>query len=165
MNLWRVTKEYKEVEFALEEALQDESLELAKEDLLKLYAPLVQEKAEEVAKYVKNIQALADMQKAQAKELSELAAANKKRAERIMDDLTYALNAMGIGEVHAGPYKFKFKKGSTVVDVDMQRLPEHYMRVKEVREPDKVQLAKELKAGVEIDGAKLVKNPDKLELK
>lgn len=151
----------------MEETYSDdpEQLEVALDNILEVYEPVIERQAEELAEYIKNLQSLAKAQKDKAKELSELAKVNEKKAERIMNDLSFALNTMGIGEVQAGVHKFRFKKGSTVVEADVNKLPEQYIRTKVTYEPDKKQLAHELKAGVEIAGARLVKNPDKLELK
>lgn len=151
----------------MEETYSDdpEQLEVALDNILEVYEPVIEDHAEELAEYIKGLQSMAKAQKERAKELSDMAKVNEKKAERIMNDLSFALNTMGIGAVQAGVHKFKFKKGSTVVEADVNKLPEQYVRVKTTYEPDKKQLAHELKAGVEIAGARLVKNPDKLELK
>ena len=151
----------------MEESYSDdpEQLEVALDNLLEVYEPVIQNHAEELAEYIKSLQSIAKAQKERAKELNELAKVNEKKAERIMSDLSYALNTMGIGAVQAGVHTFRFKKGSTVVEADLRKLPDQFIRYKTTKEPDKVELAKALKAGEVIEGARLVKNPDKLELK
>ena len=166
-NLWRTTKQYKELEILMEESYSDdpEQLEVALNNLLEGYEPVIESNAEELAEYIKNLQSIAKAQKERAKELSELAKVNEKKADRIMKDLEYALNTLGIGAVQAGVHTFRFKKGSTVVEADVNKIPQDYIRVKTTMEPDKKSLGEALKKGVAIEGARLVKNPDKLELK
>ena len=151
----------------MEESYSDdpEQLEVALNNLLEVYEPVIESNAEELAEYIKNLQSIAKAQKARAKELSELAKVNEKKADRIMKDLEYALNTLGIGAVQAGVHTFRFKKGSTVVEADVNKIPQDYIRVKTTMEPDKKSLGEALKKGVAIEGARLVKNPDKLELK
>ena len=132
-----------------------------------MYTPIIQEHSEDVAKYVKELELIAAAQKAEAKALAEEAEKNKARAARIMKDLEHTMIQMGLQEVKAGPYQFKFKKGSTVTIVDEKRLPEQYWKeVPATKVPlTKPELKKLMDAGTMIEGVQIVKNPDTLTLK
>lgn len=136
-------------------------------ELVEMYKPIISEHSEDVAKYVKELELVAAAQKAEAKALAEEAEKNKDRAARIMKDLEHTMNQMGLTEVKAGPYQFKFKKGSTVTIVDEARLPEQYWKeVPATKVPlTKPELKKLMDAGTMIDGVQIVKNPDTLTLK
>ena len=132
-----------------------------------MYKPIIQEHSEDIAKYVKELELIATVQKAESAALAEEAKKNKARAERIMKDLEHTMKKMGLQEVKAGPYQFKFKKGSTVTIVDEKRLPAQYWTEVPASEVPltKPELKKLVDAGTFIEGVKVVKSPDTLTLK
>lgn len=141
----------------------------AYEVTLESFKALVADGSEGLAKYVKELQAIATIQENEAKELAEMAKKTAKKAENAMAQIAQCLTVMGLEEVQAGPYKFKFKKGSTVTEVDEAELPEAYWTTKApppVRKPfTKPELKKLVDGGISIKGVRIVQNPPKLELK
>ena len=146
----------------------DQDIE-AYEVTLESFKALVGDKSEGLAKYVKELQAVAAFQKQEAKELAEMAKKTAEKADKAMQRIGECLTAMELDEVQAGAYKFKFKKGSTVTEVDESELPERYwktVRPPPVRKPlTKPELKKLVDSGISIKGVKVVQNPPKLELK
>ena len=72
----------------------------------------------------------------------------------------------GIKKIDAGLFKIGFLKGREVVEVDESKLPDNYWKVEEVRKPmSKTDVKVRLKSGVEIDGVKLTREPDTLQIK
>lgn len=140
----------------------------ALEGTLESFRALVSENTEGLAKYVKELQAIAAFQKAEADSLKEEAAKNLARVEKIMSNIGDCLNTMGMTEAQAGAYKFKFKAGSTVTQVDESILPKKYFVTKTIKETKplpKPELKKLVESGLSIKGVTIVKNPPKLELK
>ena len=145
----------------------DQDIE-AYEVTLESFKALVGDKSEGLAKYVKELQAVAEFQKQEAKELAEMAKQTAEKAEKAMAQIAQCLTVMGLEEVQAGAYKFKFKKGSTVTEVDESELPEAYWIQPPAppRKPlTKPELKKLVDSGISIKGVKVVQNPPKLELK
>ena len=165
-NLFRTTQTFLETKAVLE-ATYSSDAEPALNELVEMYRPIVEERSEDIAKYVKELQLVAAAQKAEAAALTDAAKQNAARAERIMKDLEHTMMQMGLKEVKAGPYQFKFKKGSTVTIVDESRLPDQYWKeVPATKQPlSKPELKKLMDAGTMIEGVQIVKNPDTLTLK
>lgn len=137
---------------------------------LESFKALVGDNSEGLAKYVKELQAVAEFQNNEAKELAAMAKKTAAKADKAMEQIAQCLTAMELDEVQAGAYKFKFKKGSTVTEVDESELPKKYWTTvpppPPVRKPfTKPELKKLVDSGISIKGVKIVQNPPKLELK
>lgn len=140
----------------------------AYEVTLESFKELVASNSEGLAKYVKELQAVAEIQKAEAKVLADMAKQTAEKADKAMEQIAQCLTAMELKEVQAGPYKFKFKAGSTITEVDEKELPDAYWVQPPAppRKPlSKPELKKLVESGVSIKGVRIVKNPPKLELK
>ena len=143
--------------------------ELIKDTMESLQAP-IEEKAENIIKYIKNIEALADAKKLEAKRLSESASADLKKAEKLKTYLADNLQRVGIKKLQAGVFALSFRKGSEVVEVDENKVPsfETNSSLYVHQEPKligKEELKKLIKDGQEIPGVALVRKPDTLTVK
>lgn len=127
----------------------------------------IEEKAENIIKYAKNIQAMAEARKNESKRLAELAAADTKRADKLLGYLDDSLRMLGKKKLTAGVFQVSYRKGVEVVKVDTERLPKEYWNTPEpVAVPlGKPELKKMLKEGKKIEGVSLVRNPDSLVVK
>jgi hypothetical protein len=135
----------------------------AADTLEALQMPL-ETKVENIVKYMKSLEALADAKKLEAKRLSESASADLKKAEWFKNYMADNLKKAGITKLQAGVFSLGWRKGSEVVQVDETKLPENYWKVK--REPmSKTDLKVRLKSGVEIPGVSLVRKEDTLVVK
>lgn len=142
---------------------EDEEL---KEDTLASLLPMVEEKAEDVAKYIRELEMIAATQKAEAKRLSEEAVKTSERAAKVMKHVAECLQQMEQKELQAGAYKFKFTKGREVVEVDEKLLPKEYKTIETIEKPmSKNDLKALIKNGEVIEGVRIVRNPDSLSLK
>lgn len=144
--------------------------ELAKElsEVADHYKQIVAERGDSLAKYVKELQFIAKVQAEEAKSLAEEAKKNAEKADKVMEDIAKIMNVMELKEIQAGPYKFRFKKGSEVTEIDENLLPDSYfVEVPATKKPlGKTELKNLVKeSGVSIPGVKIIRNPDKLELK
>lgn len=173
MHLFAQTKDYMQVKIAMDSILSDnpdadvESYEMTMESI----KALVSESAEGLAKYAKELEAVAKIQEEEAKSLKAEADRTKKRMDKLMENIAGAMKLMELEEVQAGAYKFKFKKGSEITEVDESKLPDKYWVTSPPPPPTRKPMAKnDLKklvkdSGVSIPGVKVIRNPDKLELK
>lgn len=113
------------------------------------------EKIENIALYHKNLLAEAAALKAEEKSFAE----RRKRAENKADSLKRYLDTALQGQkFNTVKVAISYRK-STSVEVDETKLPANWLReVPATHVVDKVEIAKALKAGEEIDGATLVEN-------
>lgn len=163
-SLYTLTTEFLQVANQLEEMELDQTLI---EDTLEALELPIEEKAENIIKYAKNIQAIAEARKKESKRLAELSAADTKRADRLLGYLDDSLRMQGKKKLMAGIFQVSYRKGVEVVKVDTERLPKEYWNTPEpVAVPiGKPELKKLLKEGKTIEGVSLVRNPDSLVVK
>lgn len=163
-TLYHLTNEFLEVVSQLEEMELDQ--ETLSDTLEALQMPLEQ-KAENVIKYVRSLEALADAKKLEAKRLSEAASADLKKAENLLSYLDMNLKRANIKNLQAGVFELKYKKGSEVVEVDELVLKEHpqYWVAQAPKPMGKPELKKLIKDGVEIPGVQIIRKPDVLVVK
>ncbi|MER2006314.1 MAG: siphovirus Gp157 family protein [Psychrobacillus sp.] len=136
------------------------------QDTLESLLPIIEGKAEDVARYIRELQLIAGTQKAEAASLAEAAKKTSEKADKIMANVAQCLKQLEQTELQAGAYKFKFTKGREVVQVDEEKLPKEYKTIQTIEKPmDKNELKKLIKAGTQIEGVSLVRNPDSLSLK
>lgn len=173
MSLFGLTKDYMQVKMAMDSMLSDDVTTdtEAYEMTLESIKTMVGENSQELAMYVKELEATAETQEKLAADLKAEAEKNKLRALKVMDSIATSLKLMELNEVQAGAYKFKFKKGSEVTIVDESQLPDNYWVEVPPTPPSRKPMAKnDLKklvkqSGITIPGVEIVRNPDKLELK
>mgnify|MGYP002524543799 CR=1 FL=1 len=137
-------------------------------EIAESYKKTVMENGDSLAKYVKELEFIAKAQKEEAKILAEEAKKTEAKAAKVLEDIANVMQAMELKELQAGPYKFKFKKGSEIVKVDENELPEKYfVEVPATKKPlGKPELKKIIKeSGISIPGVEIKRNPDRLELK
>lgn len=124
-----------------------------------------EEKAENVIKYIKELEGLAEMQEAEAKRLQDAAKSKKNKAANLMDYLDFCMQQANLKEVKAGTFTLKYHKGSEVVEVDTDRLPQEFWIPQDAKPMGKTDLKKLLKEGAQIEGVSLVRKPDSLKVK
>ena len=173
MHLFAQTKDYMQVKIAMDSILSDnpdadvESYEMTMESI----KSLVSESSAGLAKYLKELEAVEKFQKDEAAALKLEAEKTAKRKEALLEQIGHAMKLMELKEVQAGAYKFKFKKGSEITELDESLLPDKYWVTSPPPPPTRKPMAKnDLKklvkdSGVSIPGVKVIRNPDKLELK
>lgn len=161
-SLYHYTAEFLEVKAGLE------ALDLNAEDfsdVLESYEDNIAAKMENVIKYQKELLALASVQVAEAKLLTEAAKAKEVKAEALRVYMDQTMKAIGSTSLQAGAYSLGYKKGSESTVVDESSLPKEYW----VKQPDKPmgkpELKKLIKAGTKIEGVQLVRAPDSLVIK
>lgn len=173
MNLYAQTDAYMKVKMAMDSVLSDspdadtEAYEMTMESI----KSLVSDSADGLAKYLKELEAIEKFQKEEAAALKLEAEKTAKRKEKVLENIAEAMKVMDLKEVQAGAYKFKFKKGSEITEVDESLLPDNYWvevpptppSRKPMTKPELKKLVKD--SGISIPGVEIKRNPDKLELK
>lgn len=167
-TLYKMTNEFMEIKAQLEEmeGLDPQTIE----DTLEAYKGDLVNKAENVAKYIRTLEAQAEMKKAEAKRLTDAAKVDSNKAENLLKYLDVMMTKAELTELTAGIFSIKYKKGSEVVKVDESKLPSWKERkdlydVKPIFKLTKPQLKEKLKKGEVIPGVSIERNPDKLVMK
>lgn len=116
----------------------------------------VEQKIENVALYIKNQQAEADMIKAEADKLAERARIKANEAKRCKEYLTgFMTNVYGGKKFESARVKLSWRASEVVEVSGIDALPDEYLKFKDP-EPDKSKIKADLKAGKEIKGCQLV---------
>lgn len=113
-------------------------------------------KLENLALYIKNQQAEADMIKAEADKLAERAKAKANEAKRCKEYLTsFMANYYDGKKFETARVRLSWRSSESVEVNGIDALPSEYLKFKDP-EPDKVKIKADLKAGKEIKGCQLV---------
>nr|DAN55305.1 MAG TPA: resistance protein [Caudoviricetes sp.] len=110
-------------------------------------------KVENYVKVIKNTESDVEARKNEIKRLTELNRADKRKIERMEENLKESMALTGHEQVDTTLFKVSFRK-SEAVEVDDLLLPEAYKVA--TYKPDKKRLKEDLKNGLEILGAELV---------
>jgi hypothetical protein len=172
-SLYELSNEFLVIQSQLEELdLDQETLD----HTLEAYSVGIEEKAENIVKYIKNLEAMAEARKAEAKRLTELASKDLKKAENLMNYLDSAMKMLGKKQLTAGVFELRYRKGSEVIELNEGKIPSQFttstgktidlITISSTQKVlSKVDLKKLLKDGEVIPGVMLVKNADKLAVK
>lgn len=111
-------------------------------------------KIENIALYVKNLEALTLSLKNEENALAERRKAKEKRIESLKNYLTNSMVAAGENGIETSKVCISFRKSEAVV-ADMNKLDEAYIAVKTTidRKPDKAAIKKAIKEGIAVEGA------------
>jgi hypothetical protein len=170
-NLYVLTNEFNEIVKDLEQ--YDLDPEVFQSTLDSLSAP-IEEKVENIVKYMKSLEALAEAKKSEAKRLSESAASDLKKVEFFKNYMADNLKKANITKLQAGVFSLNFKKGSEIVKIDESKIPKweeaygddlYEVIPTSYKLKGKPELKKLIKEGLEIPGVSLVRNPDSLVVK
>lgn len=122
------------------------------------------EKAENVACYIKGLEADAAAIKAEEKALADRRRAIEKRAEHLREYLAYNMQANGLTKLETPRAALSFRKSKSVDIVDESELPAQYLAQKITTTPNKKAIGDALKNGVSVPGAALIEK-NNLQLK
>lgn len=150
------------------EYVKENGLDLSEvQDTLDAIQGELADKAEGLVKSIRNYEADAAAKKNEAERLVEAAKADLAKADNLAKFLDSALKVSGVKSLHAGVFSLKYKKGSKITEVDVNKLPKKYwVTVPATEKPmPKPELKKLLDAGKQIEGVRIVQNPDVLVIK
>ena len=166
-SLYNLTNDFAAVVNHLEEMELDS--EVLQDTLDSLQAP-IEEKVENIVKYMKSLEALADAKKLEAKRLSDSASSDLKKVEWFKNYMADNLKKANITKLQAGIFSLGWRKGTEVVQIDETKIPafeeaQHLYVFQEPKFIGKTDLKKLIKEGKEIPGVSIVRNPDSLVVK
>jgi hypothetical protein len=156
VRLYELVGQYRSLE-ALESS-DDLPPELIRDTLEGLQGQL-QEKATNVALFVRNLESVADAIDDAAETMRLRGARLRKRAQSLQDYLLFNMQSAGITKVESPFFTLTVKKNQATVVIDNEKLiPAEYMRAPQpapppLPVPDKPAIAKAIKDGVEVPGA------------
>ena len=116
-------------------------------------------KAENYCKFIANLKAEAESNKAEAERIAAKAKRKQKLAESLNESLLNAMLVRGVKKENYGTFTLSIRETTkVVVDADVETIPDEYKRVKTTIEPNKVAIGDALKNGKTIEGCYLQKN-------
>jgi hypothetical protein len=170
-SLYNLTNEFAEKVAELENYFNEYEVdpEIFKDTMDSIQAP-IEEKVENIVKYMKSLEALADAKKLEAKRLSDSASSDLKKVEWFKNYMADNLKKANITKLQAGIFSLGWRKGTEVVQIDETKTPTadeapHLYLYQEPKLIGKTDLKKLIKEGKEIPGVSIVRNPDSLVVK
>lgn len=133
------------------ECVDMESGEIIDEERLQNLAFEKNDKLENIALWIKNLKAEAEMVKAEKKNLDARIKSCENKADRLTELLKKELNG---NKFKTPKVNISYRKSESVEITDLSVIPVEFLRVS--TSADKTEIKKQLKSGVEIKGAKLV---------
>lgn len=167
MKLYELTSQYKQLE-ALESS-DDLPPEVIRDTLEGLEGQL-QEKATNVALFVRNLESVADAIDEAADKMRERGARLRARAQSLNDYLLFNMQASGITKVESPYFTLTVRTNPPTVVIDSESLvPAEYMKQPEPLpppppRPDKKAIAAAFKDGAEVPGCH-IEQRQRLEIK
>lgn len=159
-SLYEISKDYQQALLAL--ADMEDIDESVINDTLEGLEGVFENKAVNVAAYMLNLDAEAELVKQAEDRMKARRKAIETRAQALRDYLLRNMQACGITEIKAldGSFRARLMAGRESVQVeDSNLVPYSCMRTKTITEPDKTEIAKKLKAGEDVPGCKLERKP------
>lgn len=154
-SIYELNKNYQEVSALLETAETEEELQ-AINDTLEMLDCSIEEKVENTAKYIKNVESDIEGIKAEINRLTALKKQKERNTEWLKSNIEYALKNKGIEKLEVGTFKCGYRKSESVEVDDLNAIPSDYTKT-EIK-PDKTAIKKALKAGEEINGVHIQTN-------
>lgn len=129
-------------------------------DTIEAAAFPVEQKAVQVAAFVRNLEATAEQIKAAEKAMAERRKAMENRASHIRDYLLHNMSVCGMSRIEHPNFVIAVKQNpESVVIEDERQIPMDYMRQPETPPPvpDKALIKQAIKDGFEVPGAKIAR--------
>lgn len=154
-SIYELNKNYQYVSELLETAETEDELQVIN-DTLELLQCSIEEKVENTAKYIKNVESDIEGIKAEINRLTALKKQKERNTEWLKTNIEYALKTKGIDKLEVGTFKCGYRKSESVEVDDLKSIPSDYIKT-EIK-PDKTAIKKALKAGEEINGVHIQTN-------
>lgn len=116
------------------------------------------DKAESIACYIKNMNALAAALKAEEDALADRRKRTEKRVEGLKKYLTNCFDAIGRDKIETARAKISFRKSTAVLIENEATIPKKYVVKTVATKPDKVAIKNAIQGGAKIAGVSLVEN-------
>ena len=148
MKLYEIKQEFLRLaEIDVDEQTMQDTLESLQYEL--------EEKADNIACLIKQMQAESEAIKAEAKNLTERAKAKEAKADKLTQYLFETFKAVGADKIETARNVIAIKKNPCSVVLDEGFSVKEYLVEKVTVQPDKEKLKTDLKNGIQIAGARL----------
>lgn len=144
-----------QIDQAILECLDMETGEIIDAEKLDALFMEKNQKIENIALWIKNLQADALAYKAEKDAFAERQKAAENKAEQLKKYLVSALDGQKFSTAKCA---VSFRKSEAVQVDDVNHVPAEWLRIRTTYEPDKAAIKAAIKAGQEITGCKLVEN-------
>lgn len=125
-----------------------------------------EEKARGILAFTENMNGDIDALDTQIKRLTERKNVLVNRKDRLRKYLLINMEASGITKIECPFFTASIRKGVESVSItDQQSIPDEYVKVEVVEKADKAAIKRDLKAGIEIKGASLVRGDNTITIK
>lgn len=160
MSIYDLSQDYKNVSILLETIVESEEPKEVEEEareVLEIIQNQLVEKADNVAKYVKNEELGIQAIKEEEKRLKELRQAREKSLDRFKEYVVQSLIELDFVKVKTSIGNLSMRKSKAIkVDVDTSELPKEFIRTKTTIDADKKALKEAIENGEKINGVELV---------
>lgn len=153
MSLYQISKDFLT---AFENIEVDEYGEILDLSELENIAAEFDNKAENIALYIKNLSSMSAQIKAEESNLYDRRKAIDNKIEGLKRYLSNCMKMVGKDRLETPKCRVSFRSSTAVKIENESDLPEEFVKVTEVKKPDKKALGDAIKAGREIDGVSLV---------
>ncbi len=154
IKLWELSNEIQKLENAIaliadDETLSDEDKETKLQKTFKTWLSTGESfkaKAEQVARYIKHQESLAEARKTEARRIRELATVAENQATRLRRYLTNQMLLSSINRIDGATVKIglRQKQPRVLINIPPEKLPAEYVRV--THKPDLTKIRASLKA-------------------
>lgn len=155
-SLYEIKTEYLRALEALE--VDEETGEVTNWDAVSAIGAELEEKAENIALYVKNLEALAKAIKEEKAKLADRQAKLERKMENVKRYLTGCMTDAGMNKLTTGKCAISFRKSTAVEITDDTLLPAEYVITVQTSKPDKAAIKKAISGGESVSGAVLIEN-------
>lgn len=156
-SLYELSKDFLQLEEIVENTEGEEKQQA--EEIREIIKQELNNKAVNVAYYIRNLESSIEEKKAEEKRIKEIRQKEEKRLKNFKNYVIEVFAELGIKKFDTSIGKLAVRSSKAIEIVnDINLLPDEYKRVKTVVEADKTELKKALSNGVEIKGVELVEN-------
>lgn len=155
MQLYKLAADYQQVW----NLVDDPDTDLATiEDTLQSIEGAMEEKAVNIVQFIRNLEADANIIKAEEKRLSERRKAFENRAKAIKEYLQYQMEIAGLDKVKTPTLTLALQNNPPSVNIeDLTALPSEFVEQRIDFVPDKKKIKEAILAGKEVPGAQLLR--------
>lgn len=154
-SIYTLNKDYAELSAMLEAAETEEEIQ-AIQDTLEMINVSIEEKLENTAKYMVNVEADIQGIKAEIDRLNKVKKSKESTIETLKNNIEYSMKQKGIEKLEVGTFKAGYRKSESVEITNLDIIPADFTKV-EIK-ADKTAIKKAIKAGEVVEGAEVRTN-------
>jgi hypothetical protein len=154
-SIYELNKDYAELSAMLEAAETEEEIQ-AIQDTLEMINVSIEEKLENTAMYMVNVESDIQGIKTEIDRLTKIKKAKENAVERLKNNVEYAMKQKGIDALTVGTFKCGYRKSESVEITNLDVIPADFTKV-EIK-ADKTAIKKAIKSGEVVEGAEIKVN-------